>query len=324
MTLIAAQETDDEIQILADGLSCDDQLAIIPDYHVAHETVRAWVPGRTTLRKLFPHPSLPLAIAHLGSNQRNGAPIAAVIQDFLQRTASGSCDAAAITERFLAEFNKTGSDETLWLVGYDSKGTFLLRRVGRDFCQLDAKRYWGGSGRLGLSPAWADLDSLQNAGDTFTERWQQSKPYDLPFFPNNFGGHWHRLHIKPGQVPQWFLRPASHGVRVSDLLPGPTVHSLDSSKPSDYIVQRCEELKEQLKKKFGKRVRGSLKKISDPTRREHTARLVAIFNEVKLDPAIAALEDTQRYEKAAAEIANLLGLVHEQSESHPADDLSLE
>lgn len=310
MTLVAAQETDDGIQLLADGLSCHDKLAIEPECLVGYERVLVGVPGRTTLKKLFPHPTLPLAIAQLGSNQRNGKPIGAVIEDFLQRSASDDCDIKTILARFQAEFGQTGSSETFWLVGFDSHDKPVFSQIGHDFHQLDTNRYWGGSGCCGLSAEWADLDSLKNDGIKFTERCQPSKPYCLPFFPNDFGGHWHRLDIKPGQSPEWRCKPISRGVLVSDLLPGRIDPSSDSYDPANYIVQRCIEFKKQLKRKYGKKnmVKRSLEKIADPTQRERAARLVAVFDEVELDSTVATFEDAQHYANTAKVVATDLAL----------------
>ena len=75
MTLIAAQIDGDQLDILADGLSCHDTLTITRSRRIGANVVQTDVPGRTTLQKIFPHPHLAFAIAHCGSNQRDGTPI---------------------------------------------------------------------------------------------------------------------------------------------------------------------------------------------------------------------------------------------------------
>jgi len=64
---------------------------------------------------------------------------------------------------------------------------------------------------------------------------------------------------------------------------------------------RGEELKKELLQKYRRKVRGSLKQISCEGLRERIARLIAIFDEVQLDPALASELDARQYAGANKE-----------------------
>jgi len=191
MTLIAAQISPDTIEILADGLSCHDNLTIVPKVRIGDREVSAFVPGRTTLQKVFPHSRLPIAIAHCGSNQRNGVPVRTIVEHFWHD--AGDITAEQMRRRFMTEFGSGAGEATLWFVGFAAAGALILEVIGNDYERIDNERFWSGSGRDGLSPRWSDLDSLHEHAEQFLAECQRLVPFKLPFFANCFGGHWHRL-----------------------------------------------------------------------------------------------------------------------------------
>lgn len=305
MTLIAARISDERIELLADGLSCHKNLTITPQRHFGSENVLTEVPGRTTLQKIFPHPHLPLAIAHCGNNQRKGIPVGKIIDEFWSCAISGNVALEAVPQRFEDEFGNAGTAETFWLIGFEVTGAPLLRVIGKDCARLDGNRHWCGSGRDGLSSCWRDLESLRDAGKQYLADCQKHAPCSLPCFANSFGGYWHRLQITPRKVPEWVDKPLRKGVKVSSLFPTPPVQ-VPSDNPTHLIKTRGEELKAVLRQKFNKRVRGSLKCVSSEDLRERLARLIAIFDEVELDPRVATQEDSQRYAGAVEEVISEL------------------
>jgi len=295
MTLIAAHVLGDEIRILADGLSCHDKLTITPSRQIGTKNVLANVPGRTTLQKIFPHPHHPFAIVHCGSNQRDGTPISVIIAGFWERTSSPG---KSIQQCFVKEFANGSASETYWLLGWESDGTPVLRIAGNDCEQLDNGRYWGGSGRHSLPRSWHDLGALRESADHFIAECRELSPLELPAFPNCFGGHWHHLRLTSGAAPTWLNEPKDRGVEVRYIIPA-TAKTSVGGEPAQQIISCGEELKEVLRQTFKvKTVRGALKRIGDEVTRERVARLIAIFDEVALDPEIATEEDAQVYAAA--------------------------
>ncbi len=298
MTLIAVQIEASRLEILADGLSCHDRLAITRSRRIGANTVQTDVPGRTTLQKIFPHPHLPFAIAHCGRNQRNGISIRAIVEQFWHRAVSERRQAGPLVALFVKEFGGVATDETILLVGWQAPGTPIVHLIGTDCEYLDGGRYWAGSGRNSLSHSWSDIDSLREAADRFLGECQQQAPFDLPFFANCYGGHWHRLQLTPAESPRWLTEPRGTGVDVSALLPGPS-QQISCDNPAQNITSRGEGVKEVLRGTFKmKTVRGALERMADDGLRERFTRLIAIFDEIQLDTAVATVEDTKRYEAA--------------------------
>lgn len=298
MTLIAAQIAGGRLEILADGLSCHDRLTITRFRRIGANVVQTDVPGRTTLQKIFPHPHLAFAIAHCGSNQRNGTPIRTIIERFWHRAVSERCLPESLVQLFEEEFGGGATAETYWLVGWQAPGIPIVEVIGTDCECLDGGRCWAGSGRNSLSRHWSDLDSLRETAERFLGECREQPPFNLPFFANCYGGHWHRLKLTAAESPQWLTEPCRTGVEVSALLPGP-LRQTPCDKPAQDIVTRGEGLKHVLRQTFNVRtVRGALKRIADEGLRERVARLIAIFDEVQLDSVVAAVEDARRYARA--------------------------
>lgn len=299
MTLIAAHITANHIDILADGLSCHDRLTIAHTRQVGANSVLTDVPGRTTLQKIFPHPHLPFAVAHSGTNQRNATPIRVFIDHFWERVVSAQSASESLVQRFETEFSNGTGGETYWLIGWLTPDTPLVHVVGIDREHLDRARCWGGSGCDALPKRWSTINSLRENAERFLGECQKHAPYRLPFFANCYGGHWHHLQLTAGASPTWLIAPVHTGVEVSSLLPEPG-RLISCNSPVHDIAARGEGLKGVLKETFGvKRVRGALERIADETLREKVARLIAIFDEVELDREVATLDDTQHYALAA-------------------------
>ena len=298
MTLIALHIAGNRLEILADGLSCHDKLTISRSRRIGANVVQTDVPGRTTLQKIFPHPYLTFAVAHCGSNQRNGEPIRAIVERFWHRTVSERCPAESLVQLFEEEFGSGATAETFWLLGWQAPGTPVVHVVGTDYERLDAERYWAGSGRDSLSHYWSDLDSLREMAQRFLDECEAHAPYRLPFFANCCGGHWHRLQLTQGESPRWLSEPRRAGVEVSALLPGSLRQAL-CDNPAQDIGAQGERLKEVLRQTLNvKTVRGALERIADEELRERVARLIAIFDEVQLDSEAASMEDARRYATA--------------------------
>jgi hypothetical protein len=298
MTLIAAQIKDDRIEILADGLSCHDKLTIIRGRTVDATTIQTDVPGRTTLQKIVPHPSLAFAIVHCGSNQREGMPVRAIIERFHDRAASEEFQPAELARLFEEEFGNAGTAETFILIGWQSRGIPIVRTVGSDFEMLVGGKLWAGSGRKALSRSWTDLDSLQRLAERFLGECQKQAPFGLPLFANCYGGHWHRLRLTPDQSPRWLKEPRRTGIEVSALIPGPSWRPPNNA-PTLAIINRGGRLKEILRGIFKvTTIRGALERTVDEELQERLARIIAIFDEVHLDHEVATVEDAQRYETA--------------------------
>lgn len=306
MTLIAAQVTHNGIRILADGLSCHDKLSVTPMRRIGNQMVQSYVPGRTTLQKLFPHPRLAWAIAHCGVNQRRGEPVRTIIDRFWHRTESDNCRAEAFIGRFDEEFRKRGSCETIALIGWLKSEVPVFHVIGTDFDRLDDERIWAGSGRNSLSRCWADIASLQSIAEGFLTECQQSAPIDVPFFADCFGGHWHSLELSSSSSARWLVEPRYAGIEVSTLLPGPL--RLDNcDDPTCHIITRGEELKDVMRRTFNvKSVRGALERVASDEIRERLARLTAIFDEVRLDSSVATADDAQRYSAAVDDLITKL------------------
>ncbi|MHC4179408.1 MAG: hypothetical protein ACYSWU_17995, partial [Planctomycetota bacterium] len=298
MTLIAAQIAGDRLEILADGLSCHDKLTITRSRRIGANVVQTDVPGRTTLQKIFPHPHLAFAITHCGSNQRNCTPIRTIVERFWHRAVSERCLPESLVQLFEEEFGGGATAETFLLLGWQAPGTPIVHVIGTDCERLDGGRYWAGSGRNSLSRCWSDLDSLRETAEHFLGECEKQAPFALPFFANCYGGHWHRLQLTPAESPRWLTEPRRAGVEVSALLPGPP-RQAPCDNPAQNIVTRGEGLKEALRGTFKvTTVRGALKRIVDEELRERLARLIAIFDEVQLDPTVATVEDARRYATA--------------------------
>ena len=122
MTLIAAQVVAGRIEILADGLSCHDRLSITRVRRIGATDVKADVPGRTTLQKIFPHPHIPFAIAHCGSNQHDGVPIGEFVERFWQRAVAQACSPESLPQMFEEEFDRGSTAETYLLLGWQAEG----------------------------------------------------------------------------------------------------------------------------------------------------------------------------------------------------------
>lgn len=292
MTLIAAHVVGDEISILADGLSCHDKLTITPSRQIGATVVLANVPGRTTLQKIFPHPHHPFAIAHCGSNQRDGTPISAIVGRFWERTSSSS--GKSIQQCFAEEFAGGSASETYWLLGWHSDGTPVLQIAGNDCEQLDNGRYWGGAGRNSLPASWQDVGALRESADHFIMECRELSPLKLPVFPNCFGGHWHDLRLTLGVAPTWLIEPKESGLEVRDIIPAAARESA-CAEPAHRITSCGNDLKSLLHRIFKKRVRGALTRIYDEETRERVARLIAIYDEIALNPKTATEEDARIY-----------------------------
>lgn len=293
MTLLAAHVTDGHIDLLADGLSSH---AKVLWKRKSPRQVK--FPGRTTLRKLFPHPNLPLAIAHCGDNQRDGSAIGVTITSFLTEIAI----MAETPDQLLAEVEKRlvkGTEETFWVVGFDPRGNPFVRSAGGDDLRaLDRGRYWGGSGHDGLDTDWRETASLRESAEEFLKKHQD--PIGLPSFKNHFGGHWQSLTLTPGEMPVEKDRVPERGIFVSQLFP-------TSSRETEYqdhaesIRSQCNRLKLETKNWFNvQTITGVLERV-DSGLRERIGRLVAIFDEVERDPSIATIEDAELYTGAVQE-----------------------
>lgn len=260
--------------------------------------VQTDVPSRTTIQKIFPHPHLAFAIAHCGSNQRDGNPIRTIVERFWQRAVSERRQSGSLVQLFEEEFRGGATAETIMMLGWQAPGTPIVHVFGTDCQRLDGGRYWAGSGRNLLSRSWSDLDSLRETAERFLGECQKHAPFDLPLFANCYGGHWHRLQLKVNDSPQWVIEPRRTGVEVSAILPGPS-RLTSGDNPTHDIVSRGEWLKEVLRGTFNVRnVRRALKRMDDDILRERLARLIAVFDEVQLDAAVATVKDARRYAEA--------------------------
>ena len=293
MTLLAAHVTDGHVDLLADGLSSH---AKVLWKRKSPRQVK--FPGRTTLQKLFPHPKLPLAIAHCGDNQHDGTAIGATIKAFLTENAV----MAETPDQLLSEVqNKLvkGAEETFWLVGFDAKGNSFVRSAGGDDLRaLDGSRYWGGSGCDGLDTNWHEIASLRESAERFLKKHQG--PIGLPSFKNHFGGHWQSLALAPGERPVEKDRLPERGILVSELFPTSPRKS-ESEDPGEAIRSQGDRLKLETKNWFEvKTITGVLERV-DSELRERIGRLIAIFDEVDRDPSIATNEDAELYAGAVQE-----------------------
>lgn len=311
MTLILGRISADRIHIGADGLSTSTRLGEQP--------------GRTTLRKLFPMVSRPVAIAQVGSNsvKRDGrdSSLSVLVREALEAIEAQHPD-SAIDQLALTLANQIwcaceSGDFTLWLVGFEeASGMASVNRV--EVCRstgavrpivesLNADAIIDGSGRRFVVSFHDDLF------DTFTAAIGQQEVAGEA----SFGGHWHSLEIVPQRPPAWVRHPRTGSLGLRDLLDQrDTGDDRRSFSPQVEIGTQMARLKNALSERAqterGKRprtIQGCIdhwergRTVKRPPDWKRVFRLVAIGDEADVaDSGDISEEDAMLYQSHVGEL----------------------
>ena len=212
MTLILGRISADRIEVGADGLSTSTRLG--------------GQPGRTTLQKLFPMASRPVAVAQVGDNsiKRKGrdSSLSSLVREALttieaEHAGTAIQHVASTLADYLWNACESGGF-TLWQVGIEARSgipsVFRIEIQNSNGALAPLVQSFNtdtindGSGKRFVNSLDDDLY------DTF--RAALFRQEDAGEF--SFGGHWHSLEIVPSRSPAWIHRPHSGTLGLGDLL----------------------------------------------------------------------------------------------------------
>ncbi len=126
MTLLISAKFANGIVVTADGRS---NLTTAAGHSVTTDT----------LKKIFPHPTLPVAIAHHGENKLNGVPVETLVGPFLSSLGSTDSDVDVVAMKLLTSFDATIAKTLLgshlrkycgfWILGKAATAGFAVYEV---------------------------------------------------------------------------------------------------------------------------------------------------------------------------------------------------